>query len=178
MLVNNTRTMTLLFLTLLLLSALASAEERFNVPPFILILPSAFKSPIETVSFSGSTYTYLATGKGQTTSLTATLLKKNIVHEQTGTLDSNQCAKIFLEQIKAKHNRFFVSATARPMNVGGKRSPQFRWSGAKNGVQLTGVLTCVLLKEAYFILSLTDNIQTAAENFPTIRKSIRNITFR
>ena len=170
-----------LMILLLLFPVSLIATESTNpivLKPFSLILPPGYKPPIETTSVSGSTYTYLPTEEEKQTRLTVTVLQKDAVQQQTGTLDSSQCARIFLDEIHTAHQRFFVTVMVRPISVGQTSSPQFRWSGEKNEVPLTGVLTCVLLEEAYLIFNLTDHIEAASKNFPALRQSIRNITFR
>lgn len=146
-----------------------------GAPDFDFAAPAPFTAPGETRALMGTTYTYRPPDLDDALGLTITTMPATEVARRVGQLSPVQCMNIFVDELRSSHDRFFVASARRPLVLGGREFPQFRWNGDKLDRRLTGVLSCGLLDGRYFVVHFVDEIRQAARSFPAIRAQLRRL---
>lgn len=151
------------------------AEEP---PPFTFEAPAFLSGPEVSSTLSGSTYAYTARDRKKLTQLLLTTIPTQAIRARYGDLSDVQCIHAFLDEIEVAHDRFFVVAATRPLQIGDTEFIRFRWTGDKAGVTMTGVLSCGQLDGYYYVIHFVDRLQAATGSFPRIRARLQLLSPR
>ncbi len=157
------------------LVALAWLSSVGAAPPFTLTPPPGLEGPATEHAALGATYAWHAEPASGALMLTITTLSAGEISAQVGALTEVQCINLFLAPLRERHERFFVVAMARPLQIAGTEFPQFRWSGDRGGRTLTGILSCGRIGADWYVVHFADELLSAARAFPAIRASLRSL---
>ena len=160
------------------LGAVSFAAPEETAPPFTFDKPVFMSGPQVSKSLMGSTYAYTARASGGATRLLITIMRVDEVRARFAELSDIQCINLFLEEIRAAHQSFFVVTMARPLAVGPAEFLRFRWIGDKSGKAMTGVLSCGDLNGYYYVVHFVDELRAATRSFPAIRASLKTLAPR
>lgn len=158
---------------LLALFALTCVPAPAAEPPYRLDPPSFLGAPQESKSLFGSTYAYLAAEGSGHVRLLVTLMRVDEVRTRFPDMTDTRCVNLFLDELRAEHEGFFVVAMSRPMKVGPAELPRFRWTGERGNRTMAGVLGCGRLDGHYYVVHFSDELRAATRTFPRIRASLR-----
>lgn len=159
--------------TLVSLLALTCVPASATEPPYRLDPPAFLGAPQESKSLFGSTYAYLAADGSGHVRLLVTLMRVDEVRARFPEMTDTRCVNLFLEELRAEHEGFFVVAMSRPMKVGPAELPRFRWTGERGRRTMAGVLACGQLDGHYYVVHFSDELRAATRTFPRIRASLR-----
>lgn len=143
--------------------------------PFALEPPAFLRGPQVATSLMGATYTYLPLRFDADTRLMITTMPSAEIRRRFGTLTELQCIQLFLGELRATHERFFVVAMNEPLTLGPITVPRFRWNGVHAGRPMTGVLSCGELADRYYVVHFVDALANAVQTFPAIRTSLKTL---
>ncbi len=159
-----------------LLGTLANAAlAAAPTPPFELVPPVTLRGPHIATSLMGTTYTYLPPGFKTATRLMITTMPAAAIRQRLGELSDVQCIQLFLAELRATHERFFVVAMREPLALGPVALTRYRWNGDSAGRAMTGVLACGRVGSDYYVIHFADTLATAMRTFPAIRASLKTM---
>lgn len=144
-------------------------------PPYRLDIPDLFGGPTASVTLMGTTYAYTPDAAAPRR-LTITTMPAIEIRQKLGALTEVQCANLFVGELRASHDDFFAAIMTRPLQVGAREFTQFRWTGEKAGTTLTGVLSCGIIGDTYYVIDFVDALLKATGSFPRIRSSLKTLT--
>ena len=159
---------------LLLASAALSAAAGIDAP-FTLTPPANLQAAPVARAASGNTYAYLPADLKQAQRLMITAMPAGEIRHRLGPLSDAQCIRLFLDELRRDHQRFFAVDMGSPLAVGAANFRRVRWTGDKGGRALTGVLSCGELAGYYYVVHYTDTIDRATNSFPAIRASLQTL---
>jgi len=161
-------------LAAVLACALASAQaERGRRAPFEFDAPGELREAAVSHARLGTTYAYHARDRARPLRLTITALPASEIRAELGSLSDGRCADLFVAALAEDHERFFVLTQERPLRLGESALLQRRWTGVRDGVELTGVVGCARIGRYYFAIDFVDEVRAASQSFPPIRARLR-----
>ena len=160
------------------LLSLLQVAAAFAAPPYRFEKPEFLAEPEVAKTLMGATYAYMPQSISSARRLMITTMPAEEVRRQLGSLSAVQCVNLFLKELRAEHERFFVVSQKRPLTVGAREFVQFRWTGDKADKTLTGVLSCGTIDGVYYVVHFVDELLDATQSFPKIRASLKTLATR
>ena len=154
-------------------ASLVAVAHAADDAPFSFSPPDALGEALVSRALMGTTYAYLPAERSAPLRLTITAMPAREIATRVGNLTDVQCINLFLDELAEAHESFFVAAQMRPLAVGSHAFTQFRWTGRRDGHNLTGILSCRRIGEFYFAIDFVDAVPDAMRSFPAIRAGLR-----
>lgn len=158
---------------ILLFVCSAMAAAAGDGSPFTLSAPAELHAAPVARAASGNTYAWLPANLKDPLRLMITTMPAGEIRHRLGALSDSQCIRLFLDEIRREHQQFFAVDMDTPLALGPTELRRVRWTGHRNGRDLTGVLSCGELHGFYYVVHYTDAIEHATRSFPAIRASLK-----
>ena len=158
------------FLCALLSGQVQGAELiELAAPPF-LIGPSVARAA------TGNTYSYRATDPLAQVAMQITVVEiPGSLAEPT----TQACADAFLAELSKRGGELFVQRETDPLPVGPLALDAWRWTRSAPPADMqTGVVGCAVRHQQFIAVTFEDAIQHAAQHFPKIRASLRELRLK
>jgi hypothetical protein len=149
------------------------AQAVAAVTPFTFTAPDFLASTHVTRSLMGDTHAWLARDSKRHTRLLLTTMRVADIRARFGSLTDLQCVNLFLDELRATYQDFFVIAMNHPLRLGPTEFIHLRWTGDTPRATLTGVLSCGELAGYYYVVHFVDELKAATRSFPAIRAALR-----
>jgi len=149
------------------------AQAAAATAPFTFAAPDFLAGTDVTRSLMGDTHAWVARDSTRHTRLMLTTMRAADIRARFGSLTDLQCVSLFLDELRATHQDFFVIAMNHPLRLGPAEFIHFRWTGDTPRATLTGVLSCGELAGYYYVVHFVDELKAATRSFPAIRAALK-----
>ena len=148
--------------------ALADVTLDYAAPDFL-------EGPVVANSMLGTTYAYRARNIYEPTTLQITVVRLPKAALSAGEFSTDHCIGLFLTEVARDQADFFAVPSESPLEAGGLRLRQVRWTRKDSTDGMTGVTSCGLDEDRYVSINFEDTLNRAMNTFPAIRKSLQSL---